>query len=226
MAGASPVFAFTLWHGADPHQVAWELGYRVQHPLSITGEGDDVTLTVQVRRHRNPVRISRRPKTRRLDANLVVSPSIQPIIRQRLATYAIVLSASGILATQYSDLTAVSGMWGLPGGGIDVGENPSQAIQREVMEETGQHIAIRRLLDVQTDHWIGRSPTGVLEDFHAVRIIYAAECQTPTVPVVQDVGGTTASSQWVAYREWRRLNWSASSRSLLIRHLETLRSAT
>ena len=49
-----------------------------------------------------------------------------------------------------------------------------------------------------TSHWVGRAPSGRLEDFHAVRVVYAAWCPDPTDPVVHDVGGSTASVRWVA----------------------------
>jgi hypothetical protein len=37
----------------------------------------------------------------------------------------------------------------------------------------------------------------VVEDFHAVRIVYAATCPTPAEVVIHDVGGTTADARWV-----------------------------
>ena len=45
------------------------------------------------------------------------------------------------------------------------------------------------MLDIHTQHWIGRAPSGRLEDFHAVRIVSTAICPRPTDPVVYDVGG-------------------------------------
>jgi ADP-ribose pyrophosphatase YjhB (NUDIX family) len=36
--------------------------------------------------------------------------------------------------------------WGLPGGSLEYGEQPEEAIVREVREETGLHICIERLL--------------------------------------------------------------------------------
>jgi 8-oxo-dGTP diphosphatase len=209
-------------HGADPHRLAWELGYRIVRPLSATGHGDDLTFTVQVSAHGRKVS-ERGPQRRRsLDPALTDTDIGEPLVRQRLAAYAIVLSERGVLATEFSEHTAVPGSWGLPGGGIDPGENPSQAVIREAVEETAQNIEIAHLLDIQTDHWIGRSPHGVIEDFHAVRIIYAATCPRPPDPMVNDVGGTTASTRWVSLHQWQRMHWAAGTRALLDRHLVRL----
>lgn len=40
VGGGSPLVAFTLAHGEDPHQVLWERGYRVIRPLSASGTKD------------------------------------------------------------------------------------------------------------------------------------------------------------------------------------------
>lgn len=216
--GGAPVFTATLPHGIDPQRLAGERGYRIVRPLSATGAAPTLTITVQVVRHHGEGRL---PPVgpRAIDRGLDLGSSPQPVVRQRLAAYGIVLSDLGLLATQFSDLTAVPGLWGLPGGGIDVGEIPSQALVREVAEETGQLLEISQLLDVQTDHWIGRSPSGVVEDFHAVRIIYAGRCTKPASPVVHDVGGTTSAATWFDLTDWARQPWTASARTLLERHL-------
>ena len=113
-------------------------------------------------------------------------------------------------------------MWGLPGGGIDADENPAHAVTREALEETGQVIELDHLLDLQTDHWIGRAPSGTVEDFHAVRIIYSAKCPVPSDPIVHDQGGTTANTQWVAADRWGDVAWTTGARTLLERHLPAL----
>ena len=225
VAGGTPVFSRPLAHGADPHRMAWELGYRIIRPLSATGSIPDLTLTVQVGRHGRRVSHRGQQRTRTMDPDLVLTPDQEPVTRQRLAAYAIVLSSEGILGTEFSDRTAVPGLWGLPGGGIDVGENPSQAVTREVAEETGQSLELSHLLDLQTDHWIGRSPLGVIEDFHAVRIIYAARCSVPSTPEVHDRGGTTASAAWIPLQQWDATPWATGARSLLERHLRQLAAA-
>ena len=224
VAGGSPVFTGPLPHGADPHRLAWELGYRIVRPLSATGAAPELTLTVQVGRHGRSSALQTQ-KTRSIDPDLDLAAEDEPVVRQRLAAYGIVLSSRGLLATQFSDRTAVPGLWGLPGGGIDPGESPARALIREVAEETGQEPEISHLLDVQTDHWIGRSPARIVEDFHAVRIIYAASCPNPSDPVVHDSGGTTAAATWVPLDHWVRMAWSSSARALLDRHLRDLARA-
>lgn len=49
-----------------------------------------------------------------MDPGLELTADLTPIVRQRLAAYTITLSTRGILATQFSDKTAVPGLWGCP----------------------------------------------------------------------------------------------------------------
>lgn len=55
---------------------------------------------------------------------------------------AIVLDSrnEAVLLVQRRDLP----VWVLPGGGMDNGESPEQTVVREVFEETGLHVVIRR----------------------------------------------------------------------------------
>lgn len=63
-----------------------------------------------------------------------------------------------LLLQQRSD----GGQWGLPGGSVEIGESVSQAVIREVREETGLEVGVRRLIGVysEPDRQIVRYPDG------------------------------------------------------------------
>ena len=215
--GGAELFASELGHGEDPRIAVWQHGLRLARPLEAWRDGEEIVLTVQGTPHSHGSVRMRRP--RGLDPDAHVEPGEIPLVRQRVAAYSIVTSDRGLLATQFSEQTHVPGQWGLPGGGVDPGEEPSETIVREAYEETGQQISPGPLIDVQSDHWIGRAPNGILEDFHAIRLVYQACCSHPCDPVVHDIGGTTSAAMWVPWDEVRRTRWTAGARSLLDRHL-------
>ena len=207
-------FEVILDHGADPDVLAFDLGYVVIRPIEANrASSGELILRLLVRL----VADEPRPQMRRQgrDAGLVLGDDIQLAVRQRFAAYAVVTSSRGLLATEYSGRTAITGRWGMPGGGLDDHEPPTSAVLREVAEETSQEIMLGELIKVQTSHWIGRSPYAIIEDFHAVRLIYRATCPHPTEPVVLDQGGTTESAQWVPLGSWRSVSWTQNWRQLL-----------
>jgi 8-oxo-dGTP pyrophosphatase MutT (NUDIX family) len=214
--GGPRVIEREIGHGEDPAAVLRRHGYAIRRLLSVTGVLPDIVVTAQV--SRRPDWAALWPRRLRRPAASGLEPG--PSRRQRLAAYVIALSERGLLATQFSDLTAVAGLWGLPGGGIDSGETAAEAAIREVAEESGQQVVLDRILDIQSDHWVGLSPVGRMEDFHAVRLIYVATVPEPTDPVVRDVGGTTAAARWVPVDGWRRVSWSGAFRAILMRHLD------
>lgn len=128
-----------------------------------------------------------------------VEPGERPQPHQRLGAYAVVaaeyLGVPSLLLTTFSN--TAEEVWGLPGGGVDPGEDPAQAVVREVWEETGQHVRVTAPLQLVSRHWTGRAPSGRLEDYHAISPVYLAECPDPVAPVVHDVGGSTADAAWV-----------------------------
>ena len=52
-----------------------------------------------------------------------------------------------ILLTRRTD----NGFWCLPGGGIESGESAAEACEREVLEETGLGVRVKRLVGVYSD---------------------------------------------------------------------------
>lgn len=207
-------FRVPLTHGADPAVVAHDQGFSVLRPLRAErGPGGELVLALLVRPRRDDPRPSVAPRGH--DRGLRLPEGVEPEVRQRVAAYAVVTSDRGLLATEYSARTAVDGRWGMPGGGIDEGEEPAAAVLREVREETDQQVELGELVTVQTSHWVGRSPRGTIEDFQAVRLVYRASCPCPTEPRVLDVGGTTASCRWVPLGSWTSLPWTHNWDQLL-----------
>jgi ADP-ribose pyrophosphatase YjhB (NUDIX family) len=113
---------------------------------------------------------------------------------QRPAVYARVVDADRVLLTR---LTNGEGLWTLPGGGIAFGEDPADALVREVHEETGLDFQAGPLVAVDSRRFTGHAPGGRLEDFHGVRIIFDGAVPLDVEPRVVEVGGSTDAAAWV-----------------------------
>ena len=129
----------------------------------------------------------------------------QPVPALRVAAYAVVAVDGRVLLTQMSQNTPIPGQWALPGGGLDHGEAPIDAVVREVHEETGHVLRDVRLADVGSHRFTARSPAGRLEDFQSVQVIYTADVEKVLEPVVLDVGGSTSQAAWVALADLAKL---------------------
>jgi 8-oxo-dGTP diphosphatase len=138
----------------------------------------------------------------------------EPVARvQRPAAYAVLVSGNphGNGRILLSKLTG-SDLWTLPGGGIDHGEPPLAALEREVYEEAGLPYTPGPLLDISSRHFIGRAPSGRLEDFHGIRLLYAGSVPTDRMPYVVDVGGSSDDAAWFRLRELNRVRTVATVR--------------
>ena len=62
------------------------------------------------------------------------------------------------------------GGWTLPGGWADVGDVPSQAAEREVLEEAGFRVKAKRVIGVYD-----ANRSGPLELFHAFKVVFLCE---------------------------------------------------
>jgi ADP-ribose pyrophosphatase YjhB (NUDIX family) len=121
----------------------------------------------------------------------------QPLRLQRVAAYALVRRGPRVLLTRLSGRAAHPGSWTLPGGGIDHGEPPTEALARELAEECGVAGEVGDLLGVHHSHFSGMAPSGRWEDYHGVHLVFAATVAEDTEPRVVEVGGTTDAVAWV-----------------------------
>ncbi len=69
--------------------------------------------------------------------DLLLLPSVSAVVRD---------AAGRVLLLRRSD----NGHWGLPAGVVDPGEQPTDAVLREIFEETGVHAEIERVAGVAT----------------------------------------------------------------------------
>jgi 8-oxo-dGTP diphosphatase len=138
-----------------------------------------------------------------------------PLLVQRPAAYAVLVDEGAdprtgprILLTRLSGSRTLArrGTWTLPGGGIDHGEHPLLALEREVYEETGLPYTVGPLLDISSRHFIGRSPNGRLEDFHALRLVYTGSVPADLSPQVIEVDGSTDKVAWIPVSDLGRIN--------------------
>lgn len=117
---------------------------------------------------------------------------------QRLAAKALVRRGDEVLLTRLSRYAVESGQWTLPGGGVDHGERPSAALEREMREETGLVADVGDLLGVHDLHLTGTAPNGRHEDFHAVNLVFAVTVPEDAEPRVAEAGGTTDAAAWIS----------------------------
>jgi 8-oxo-dGTP pyrophosphatase MutT (NUDIX family) len=121
----------------------------------------------------------------------------RPYQLQRVAIYALIRRDDEVLLTRISARGAHPGSWTLPGGGLDHGEPPREALVREVREECGVDCEVGDLLEVHDVHFDGTAPSGRFEDFHGVHLVFRASVTDDTEPRVVETDGTTDAVAWV-----------------------------
>ncbi|WP_344204203.1 NUDIX hydrolase [Aeromicrobium alkaliterrae] len=125
---------------------------------------------------------------------------------QRLGAYGVITrqrATRELLITRVSPLGYPAGWWALPGGGVDHGESPDDAVVREVHEETGLTVLERRLVAVHDVHTVSPGRGDSWEDYHGVHLLYACRVDDEVVPHVVEVGGTTDLAAWVPVEDLR-----------------------
>ncbi|WP_020519831.1 NUDIX hydrolase [Catelliglobosispora koreensis] len=84
-----------------------------------------------------------------------------------------------------------AGKWTVPGGGIEHGEDPREAVTRAFSEQTGLTVETGQLLHVGSDY--RHLPGGI--DFHGIFIVYAVSVTSGELRPEPD--GAVLSPTWV-----------------------------
>ncbi|MBP1326570.1 ADP-ribose pyrophosphatase YjhB (NUDIX family) [Leucobacter exalbidus] len=120
----------------------------------------------------------------------------------RVAAYAVVERRGKILLTHWRR-GHLHG-WTLPGGGLDAGEDPRDAVVREVLEETGLEAKVGKLLGIDSRVMVREDvPEGVEPELHTIRIVYRATVKDG--PLRNEIGGSSDEARWVPLREIKTL---------------------
>jgi ADP-ribose pyrophosphatase YjhB (NUDIX family) len=104
-------------------------------------------------------------------AGIALEPDVERALGVRPSASAVIFDRRGrLLLQQRSD----GGQWGLPGGSVEIGESVHDAVIREVREETGLRVTVRRLIGVYSDpaQQVVRYPDGNV--WHYVNVCF--EC--------------------------------------------------
>jgi len=118
----------------------------------------------------------------------------------RVAGYAVCVDESDrILLARLTYPEIKAGHWTLPGGGIDFGEAPSDAVLRELTEETGLTGEVISLAHVAS--WVRRGPVsgGLADDFQAIQVIYRVRIAGGTLR--DELEGSTDAAAWFTRAE-------------------------
>jgi len=115
-----------------------------------------------------------------------------PAREQRVAAYAICIRDRVLLMARFVDPDGP--IWTLPGGGIEHGEDPADAVLREFTEETGYVGRLVRLLGIHSARRLYARGSGNTVDHHALRIMYEVTIEGGVLR--NEVGGSTDRAEW------------------------------
>lgn len=114
----------------------------------------------------------------------------------RLGAYGVCTRDDQILLARYVSPDGDQRHWALPGGRVEHGEDPYDAVFREIEEETGYRVRVDRLLGVDSRReevgWLG--PDG--GSMHRIAIFYRVRIVGGELR--HEVDGSTDLAAWVS----------------------------
>lgn len=116
-----------------------------------------------------------------------------------LVVGAAILRDGAVLAARRTAPPEAAGRWEFPGGKVEPGESPEEALVREVGEELGCRIEVTGWLP----------GTALVGDRHELRVAFAVLVDGEPTPTEHD------ATRWVAEHELDELDWLDPDRPFL-----------
>ena len=110
--------------------------------------------------------------------------------RRRIGAYGLCRDGDRVLLVRSSAATDVPGVWQLPGGGLEHGEHPADAVTREFLEETGLGVEVIRPRAAVAEVRAVRDLA-----WHTDRIVYDVRVTGGTLRA-SGAEGTSDRAQW------------------------------
>jgi ADP-ribose pyrophosphatase YjhB (NUDIX family) len=132
----------------------------------------------------------------------------------RIGAYARCLDGDRVLLVRLSADEPAAGYWTLPGGGLDFGEHPADAVLRELTEETGLVGEVEALLTVESFAWSAeRASHG--RPHHGIFVVYAVRVVEGELR--DEVAGSSDRCAWIGPQELEALPLTRIARAVLVR---------
>jgi 8-oxo-dGTP diphosphatase len=121
----------------------------------------------------------------------------------RVAAYAVVTDEDDrILLARWTQGRRIA--WTMPGGGLEAGEDPEDAVRREVREETGFTVQVDELLGIHSRVIpAGRRVQKAAQPLHTLRIVYRATIRGGKLRFEEN--GSTDMAGWFTLSELAQL---------------------
>ncbi len=132
----------------------------------------------------------------------------------KVVVAALAVRGAGFLAAKRPEGKHLAGLWEFPGGKVEPGESPEDALCREVEEELGVNCKVGRLLDAVSYDY---------EDFSLLMLLYHVELGGE--PQAREV----AALRWVTATEFSELSVPPADEPLvknLLHYLERIHERT